>query len=288
MKSLSESVVIVCGIVRNAEKGLNHNIPVLNMFLSLCKDFRVFIYENDSKDKSKVLLKKWHESDPNRIHVSLNQINSSVTIPFQSNLEGANPFFSYKRISKMVSLRNKYMDYIEQQGWNGDFLMIVDLDVSKLYIESIVDSFKTDIDWDAVTAYGYSLSPRLKIRYHDTYALTELGDEFNAQTEDKIISLSEKYGKFNNTAAWIQVFSAFGGLAIYKFDAVKGLRYKVLKNSDKRVEVRCEHYSLYRQMFDRGYDRIFINPSMRLKYQSITIGIVLNYIKRLLRRILLC
>ena len=81
---------------------------------------------------------------------------------------------------------------------------------------------------------------------------------------------------------WIRVYSAFGGLAIYRFEAVKGLRYACpsLRNDDDRVEVKCEHYSLYKQMAERGYDKVFINPSMILKYQNLSIKIIFNSIKR--------
>lgn len=186
----------------------------------------------------------------------------------------------------MAWIRNRYMEYVELQDWKADYLMVVDLDVSRLYLEGILSSFETKIEWDAVCAFGYSVSPKLKKRYHDTYALTEWGDEKNAQTEKKIKNLADKYGKLKPTDNWIRVFSAFGGLAIYKFDAIKGLRYEAIANKDKRVEVRCEHFSMYNQMAERGYNHFYINPAMVLKYQDLTFGIVWNSFCRLIRKFL--
>ena len=114
MKRISESVLIICSIVRNAEQGLQKNIPVIVALCRQCKDYRVIVYENDSKDKTKLLLTEWAKLDPDRIHVLLNETDSSKTIPMQQSVM-CNPFFSHKRIDKMAALRNKYMEYIDSQ-----------------------------------------------------------------------------------------------------------------------------------------------------------------------------
>lgn len=277
---ISKKSIIVCGILRNAEKGLKKNIPVINTYCNSFRDYKVFIYENDSTDYSKDLLKAWQESDPLHVFISLNNTDASKTIPSAKEVGIVNPFFSKHRIKKMVTLRNYYMDFIEDNHWSADYLMVVDLDVASLYLEPIMSSFETDIEWDAVTALGYSLSPKLRRRYHDTYALTEYGDEKNPQTELKIKKLADKYGKLKAADEWPRVFSGFGGLAIYRFEAIKGLHYQLIENNDSRVEVRCEHYSIYKQMVERGYDKVYINPAMTLKYQDLTWKIVLNTIKR--------
>lgn len=267
--------VVVCGIVRDAEKGLKRNIPVISQFLSLCGDYRAFIYENDSKDQSKKLLQEWHQTDPQRIHISINDHIISKYIPIKT-LNNVNPFFSKERIEKMAMLRNKYMDYINEKGWTADYLMIVDLDVAHLFLDGIMSSFLTDRKWDAVTAFGYSTSPQLRRRYHDGYALTLWGDQGLAQKEESIIKNSYNLGNLKADDEWIRIFSGFGGLAIYRFETVKGLRYQVIDNDDPRVEVKCEHFSIYDQMIKNGYDRIYINPDMKLKYQDLNLKIILK------------
>lgn len=284
MKKASESTIIVCSIVRNAEKGLLRNIPVMSDFLKNFKDYRVFVYENDSIDQTKNLLEKWHSSDSKHVFISLNNTDPTNTIPSAQSVPGINPFFSHKRIDKMAHIRNQYMEYIDNNGWVGDYLLVVDLDVARLDCDCILSSFSKDLEWDAVTAFGYSTSPRFRRRYHDTYALTIWGDQQNPQTESKIKDYADLYGNLKPSDEWIRVASAFGGLAIYRFEAVKGLRYSfpALENNDPRVEVRCEHFSLYKQMIERGFDRFYINPAMVLKYQDLTFKIVLNRIKRYL------
>lgn len=246
------------------------------------KDYRVFVYENDSIDGTKDLLQQWHQNDPQKIHVSLNDNDSTKTIPSSNLVNGVNPFFSHRRIDKMAMLRNSYMEYIEKQKWEADYLIVVDLDVARICLDGILSSFESKQEWDAVTAFGYSIGPNLKRRYHDTYALTLFGEEDYPQTEQKVGSLAGLYSVIKGYGTWMRVFSAFGGLSIYRYEAVKGLRYAYpsLNNDDKRVEVRCEHYSLYKQMAERGYDKVFINPSMTLKYQDLNMMIILNSLKR--------
>ena len=276
---LKQKNLIVCGIVRNAERGLRKNIPVIQQLCSLFADYRVVMFENDSKDATKHLLSEWQDTDRERIHVFLKDTDGQQTTPHKSEVT-CNPFFSEKRISKMAALRNQYLDYIEAHGLEADYLMVVDLDVRNIDISGVLSSFITQQEWDVVTAFGYSISPKLRRRYHDTYALTELGEEKNPQTETQIKRLAEKYGRLAKRGDWVSVFSAFGGLAIYRFDCIRGLRYHVLPNNDERVEVHCEHFSLYWQMASRGKVRVFINPSMVIKYQGLSWGIILRSIRR--------
>ena len=276
---ISKKSIIICGIVRDAEKGLKRNVPVIEVFVQKFLDYKIIIFENDSIDNTKNILFNWKERSPEHIYICSEDKKAIKTIP-SSKTVNCNPFFSKKRISKMVALRNQYFDFIDNNQWEADYLMVVDLDVASLNLASILSSFSSNLDWDAVTAFGYSTAPNFKRRYHDTYALTEFCDEANPQTEHKINMLASKYGNLMNQDEWIRVFSAFGGLAIYKFEAIKGLRYLLLNNDDPNVEVRCEHFSIYKQMKERGYDKIYINPKMILKYQDLTFAIILNSIKR--------
>ena len=283
MNSHFDRTVIICSIVRNAEKGLKRNIPEIKRLCQMFEGYKVFVYENDSTDMTKKLLKEWHDSDPANVFVSLNDTSAQPTIPSVSDVPSINPFYSQKRIDKMAKLRNAYMQFVDDMGWSADYFVVVDLDVARISADNIMSSFVRE-DWDAVTAFGYSTSPKLKRRYHDTYALTELGDEENPQTEEKIIKNSKKYANLNNDNHWVRVFSAFGGLAIYRFESIKGVRYEALKNNDPRVQVKCEHYSIYYQMKRRGFDRVYINPAMSLKYQELSLKIMYNSLKRKMNR----
>ncbi len=285
MKKLNESNICICSIVRNAANGLNRNIPVINALCEIVKDFKLIVFENNSKDQTKKILRNWKREVGDNLILTMYDVEASVVIPSENDVI-SNPFFSQHRISKMAFLRNQYMTCLDQIGINFDYLIVVDLDVARLSLKGILSSFNFNRDWDAVIANGYSVSPKLCRRYHDTYALTLWGEQEQPQTERKIKELADKMGKMKKTDKWIRVVSGFGGFAIYRFEAVKGLRYQVLENDDKRVEVKCEHYSIYKQMIDRGYDRFYINPAMELKYQNLTFSIAWKSLKRRIKDVI--
>lgn len=266
IQKLSDSTIIICGIVRNCERGLKKNIPVIDKLCDLTKNYHVVLFENDSIDKTKQILKKW-QYKREHIHVLLDNFNI-VTIPLSRNIS-VNRFFSRTRIEKMALYRNKYFEYIEANNLSADYVIVVDLDVEKISLSGILNSFGKTQEWDAITANGYIYSPSamFRKRYNDSYALIECGMENMPQTEDYINKNQYKWGFLKSGMPMIRVFSAFGGLTIYRYDAIRNCKYKVLQNEDCRVEVRCEHFSLYMQMKEKGYDKVYINPAMKIKYR---------------------
>lgn len=262
---LSKSSIIICGIVRDCERGLKKNIPVIDKLCDLAEEYNVFIFENDSKDNTKFILEEWKKKRKN-IQISINDFKT-ITIPSKSIY--VNRFFSQERIGKMAKYRNKYLEYIEDNKLIADFVIVVDLDVDYINLDGILDSFGKKQEWDAITANGYIYSPSafFRKRYNDTYALIESGMENIPQTEDSINENRYKWAFLKSNMPAIRVFSAFGGLSIYKFEAIRNCRYSVIENGDNKVEVRCEHFSLCKQMSENGYDKVFINPQMKIRYR---------------------
>lgn len=285
MKEMIEQSIIMCGILRDAECSLRNNIPTINQTLSHFKDWKVIIFENDSIDNTKHILHEWKESQPDHIVILSDSIDNNALRPIGIKKDGVNPFFSCNRIAKMVYLRNRYMEYIEEFGLSADYLMVVDLDVVAFNSEDILRCFTQSDKWDVVTANGWSRGPNFLKRYHDTYAFTSLSNAFKTQTEKDIYSAGRYLWKVlkRNSKEYMEVFSAFGGIAIYKFKLIEGLKYNLLYNNDKRVEVRCEHYSLHKQMKERGSIRIMIDPKLKVKYQSVTARIVISKLLKSLR-----
>ena len=112
MKKIDQSSIIICSIVRNAEKRLRRNIPVVQEFCKYFANYRVIVYENDSTDNTKKILAEWVDRDSEHIVALMNILGAGKTIPSQNNVT-VNPFFSRNRIEKMACLRNQYMKYID-------------------------------------------------------------------------------------------------------------------------------------------------------------------------------
>ena len=81
MKDIEESSIIICSIVRDAEKGLKKNIPVIKELCKHFRDYQIIVYENDSTDDTKTLLQKWMEEDKQHVVALLNNTDSIKTIP---------------------------------------------------------------------------------------------------------------------------------------------------------------------------------------------------------------
>lgn len=270
--------IIVCGIIRNAGKHLKTNIPVIMDICSHFKDYKIVIYENGSVDQTKDILNSWHKANPNKVFILTGKYDAH---PIPSHSDGkCNPFFSKQRIKKMAALRNKYLEFVDDNKWNPDYMMVVDMDVAHISAGGFLSSFKLEENWDAVTAYGYSMSPTMKKRYHDTYALVEIGEEMTPQTEDSIYSKSLSFVDKLKKREPVLVYSAFGGLAIYHYEFIKGLKYQVIPNDDDRVESRCEHFSIYQQMRSNGHTKVYVNPMMEVKYQSVNFDLIIRTIRR--------
>jgi len=275
-KRLKESSVAICSIVRDCNANLTRNIPVVEKLRVLCGESKVIVFENDSIDGTKQTLLNWQQQS-NGVAVTTEDYNQQ-TIP--SSNKGVNRFFSASRIGKMAGFRNKYLEQLEQLNWEPDFVIIIDLDIKQFSIEGILHSIGLADYWDVVTAFGYAKSLFGGLDYYDTYALAELGDEYLSQTEQSIDRYQSKWGNLNKDMPLMAVYSAYGGLSIYKYQAIKNCRYSVVSNDDDRVEVRCEHFSLCQQIRDKGFDRIFVNPGMQLKYQGVNIDKLIRFIKR--------
>jgi hypothetical protein len=277
-EKLSKSTIIVCAIVRDCGKNLQKNIHTINEICDIAKQYHVIAFENDSIDNTKQMLRKWTENQKN-IYVLLNDFNST-TIPSQNTT--VNRFFSKARIEKMAKYRNYYLEYIETNKIEADYVIVVDLDVSKIYLDGILSSFGAEQDWDCIAANGYIYSPSVmfKKRYYDTYALIECGMEDIPQTEKKIKEAQYQWTFLKQGQPLIRVASAFGGLAIYKKEAISGCRYGVIDNMDDRIECRTEHVHLYWQMKKNGYDKIYINPAMYIRYQTQVVNTIRQIFKR--------
>lgn len=278
IQKVSLSKIIICGIVRDCAKNLKRNISTINKFCHLAADYKVIIFENDSKDDTKKVLNQWSKTEPNII-ITTNNYNTTRTIPKENSKISYNPYYSKSRIEKMSFYRNQYLDYIEKYKLSADFIIVVDLDVAKINFTGIINSFGQEREWDSISANGFSLSPKLFKRYHDAYALVEDGMEKKPQTEHTIQKNQNRFSFLKKGIPLIRVYSAFGGLAIYKFEAIKNCRYNVLLNHNQRVEVRCEHFGLHKQIHDKGYNKFYINPGMLIKYQKLTFKLIFKTIK---------
>ena len=277
---IKDKTIIFCGMVRDCASELFHNIKTIEKMGSYFSDYRIVIFENNSRDNTKNVIRQWMDRN-NRVLGLLNDFDESKykDIPKDSTYFLPN---SRRRIQKYVDYRNIYMEYLKKMNFKSDYTVIVDMDVHRIDVKGFITSFGNKLEWDVITANGYSTSPKLKRRYHDTYALCELGNEKGKQTVDDIIAYREIFSSLKKGMPFVRVFSAYGGLAIFKSSSLLSSRYSIIYNNYEGIEVRCEHFSLYKALAERGFDKVFINPNMEIHYQRISLKLLLKKVKDLI------
>lgn len=208
--------ILICGVAKNCESGFENiylNVLGLSKYF---KDYHVVVYENNSTDQTKNLYSCWAKCNPKITFLSEDLshefINSYV------------PRIGNYRTQFIARARNKVLDIALSEAYDDfKYVLNVDLDGFDLWnIDQIIDSIHNpQEDWDAIFANGS----------YDVYAFRSdqcsLGPELLGC--DLWMKIYPKYGKYLSQklqdGKWLKVNSAFGGLAIYKRDAIKKCHY---------------------------------------------------------------
>ena len=246
--------VLICGIARNIEKAIPNTIESIGKLGSNFSDYRVIIYENNSSDKTKEKFKKWAKKDRRVIFIS--EYVSKKKMAKQLSMGIVNRTELIARARNIVldkAMSKKFDDY--------KYVIWADLDFLEPWdVEHIVESIThPEKEWDAVFAYGaydlFALRTEewpvgfelVGLHYWDQ--LDQIRNEFVLQKEDP----------------WKKVYSAFGGIGIYKRDAIKGCRYSgVVTNDLEKVTARWLEKARDKKgvIFLDKYDELLLNEKI--------------------------
>jgi hypothetical protein len=250
-KLLSKNIIIVA-LARDCEKFINSDIYALKKATYFFNNVHWLIIESDSSDKTSELL-----------HTLSNNISNFRFITL-GNLSNKMP----KRTSRIAHCRNKYLDEITNNVlYKGiDYVMVADIDGmnNKLTPDGLLSCWKRN-DWDVCTANQAGPYYDIWALRHKEWCPGDCWSEFNF-LQDKGLSyrdalfsaIHSRMITISEDEPWIEVDSAFGGLAVYK---KKSLQNTVYIGLDKDGEEVCEHVHLHAQIKESG-GSIFINPKL--------------------------
>lgn len=247
--------IIIAALAKNCEESLRTNIPLIEKLRTQFLWSQVVVVENDSIDGTKNLLNDW-KINYNNVTIISNDYGIK-TIPDKSDLI-LNPMTSYQRIDNMVSYRNLYLDYINEIEHPIDLVIIIDIDVIKISLTGLINVINTfNNTTGAVFSNGMSLMKTpfgLSQIYYDTFAVWEYPffNEFSYSTE----SLSRTFKSINKNikkSPLYGIISAFGGVGVYNYNAIKNLRYKTVLNPLNQQEAICEHIPFNQEIIKRGF-----------------------------------
>lgn len=240
-----KSSVLICGLARNIETNFLYLTKRIEKIGSFFDNYSVFLYENDSSDNTKNLLKKWAKENKNV------NIESETLKKIRHEQD-----HSLQRRIDMADYRNKYIEFLN--GKNFDYVIVLDTDVIGGYsYEGILHSLSFGFDVTASNSVLCRYRPSnegmvFEKLYYDSWAFRHFNhEEKHDDQEINLMNLQKGLMPF-------EVFSAFGGLCIYKDKILQEGKYFY-------NETDCDHVTLHKQMRQDGY-KIFVNPSQIVLY----------------------
>ncbi|CAK0855548.1 unnamed protein product [Prorocentrum cordatum] len=256
----AEVKVVFAGLVRDAGESIIPAYVALKVLARQFKDYHFFVLENDSRDQTKRWLRVASERDPRFECKSENLM--------LGNDRGVEP----SRFQRMAALRNRLLDWIgefvqQSSGW--DLIVMVDFDIFKYGPFAISShSFFSLLgrketarrEWDMVCANGLYKTENKDVPYgmYDCFAFrTKKNDTFNAgdcpRDKEQGMKLWAGYDL-------VPVHSCFGGMAVYRSEALFQCRY------DPGV-YDCEHVPLHQCMRKHGSEnRMFMDTMLTTAY----------------------
>lgn len=296
----SREKILICGVAKNVERAIPITIKSIEALGACFEDYEVIIYENNSCDKTKEKFRAWSDKNSKVTFISE---NISQHLPRTEMIARA------RNIVLDVAMKSKYDDF--------KYLLMADLDfLHEWDIQGILSSFSFDEDWDAIAANGILLKTALPFikpgSYVDYYAFRDetypLGPEL-LNSYWLILTDRGKDRRFTLLPSdpFYKVYSAFGGLAIYKRSSIKECKYSGSVTEDMKIFTKeimetygnkycaqineyfqdnqnrdsfkkgilrfrgtavCEHCALYASMALKGHNKIFINPRMIMVYEE--------------------
>lgn len=256
MKNLT---VVFTGLCINIEEKVDSLKTRIEYLGSFFKDYRVVIFENDSKDRTRTLLKEWSTNNK-RVHIVPCPEDDECKLKYLPAVRYGT--MSDTRMKRMADYRNRTITYILKHFNDFDCVAVMDLDIKgPISVDGIANSFGYYGEWDSISAYGINgitLSMGRGI-YYDLIAYKDKDYDIN-QNRFHVIPIMIKTAILNKRGYTpFKVKSGFAGMALYKMDVFKnGITYSPLDGEG----YTCEHVMIHNNMIQKGYDKIYINPNM--------------------------
>lgn len=252
LKPLEQSFVLIVGIARNCERTLERDLERLAAAFAAARQLAFLVVESDSSDGTVRLLQRLALQQSRFAYQALGVLADHLP----------------QRTARIAYCRNRYLQALSHEpGYRDvDLVVVADLDgVNTLISPSAVQSCWCHADWDVCTA-------NQKGPYYDIWALRHplwspndcwkqvsfLSAQGLGQFRTLVTAVYGRMIRVSPSASWIEVDSAFGGLALYRRACLDRVSYEGIDATGSEV---CEHVALHQQIRAAG-GRILINPAL--------------------------
>ena len=250
-KPISQAEILIAGPARNNADTVATEVGTLLSSVAGFKKSYCLVVESDSTDSTLDDLEQLQKALPSFDYISLGHLAKKMP----------------RRTERLAFARNRILDEVRNNPkYAGvDYVVMADLDGINRSItrEKIEACWQLNSPWDVITAIQSE-------RYYDIWALRHPDwnpiDCFTQRSRLESIIGKEAANNLAvkakqvvlPSAGMIEVDSAFGGLGIYKRDALLAGRYIGLDDAGNEA---CEHIRFHADLRKAGY-RIFINCAL--------------------------
>lgn len=248
----AELEVAVVGVIRNSARFLVCELERMRSATATFGKVHVLLIESDSTDTTLKLLRDAAHHWPALRYLSLGQLREQLP----------------QRTARIAHCRNAYLDELAHNPLYAgvSHVIVADLDrvCGDLTAQALASCWSFAQDWGACTANQGD-------HYYDIWALRHEvwcpGDAWQdharllpllGEPEATNVALFSRMVHIASDRPLIEVQSAFGGLAVYRREALLSARYAGLDADGREV---CEHVTLHAAMRGAGW-RIYINPAL--------------------------
>jgi len=244
--------VLIVGLARNVAGRIERNVKRLQAAAAIFGDVQTLVIESDSSDNTVDQLQK--------------MANSATSFRFRSlgNLRKNHPV----RCERLAICRNAYLDELRDNPAYRDVthLIVSDMDGVSRHLTSsaLASCWHQHEPWSACTANQADFYYDVWTLRHPVWCPGDCWQEYQrllpivGKRVAKELTVYSRMIHVHRNAAMIEVESAFGGLAVYKREAILEARYRGVRPDGTEV---CEHVALCEQMRAAGH-RIFLNPAL--------------------------
>jgi len=245
------SEVVVVGIVKDISKNIQIDYSNFKNALKRFERVKWFLVESNSNDASIYELEKLSKSDADFKYVSISESPSEES-----------------RFLGMARARNVYLDELRSNSEYSkcNYVVVADFNnLNNLINSRAIDSCFTRDDWDVCCANQDGPYYDIWALRHPLWSPNDCWQELEflrkyVKFPERALyaALQSRMIKIPKDSEWIEVESAFGGLAIYKREIVNESNYSAYDDSGK---ITCEHvpFNLGLRLNNK---RILINPAL--------------------------
>ena len=244
--------VVFAGLARNIELQMQLNAARLAQTFERCKEAVLVVLENNSQDKTRLVLENLRANNSNRVFL-LGQNDSEPDLRD----------FSQQRIHRMARYRAEIQSFVRANFSDWDLLVLIDLD---MWGGWSMDGLMTSLAWgpfDVMGSNGRARDHRGLVQYDRWAFMFHSWEEEWSTRQD---SSMEWFFYWNppRGAKPVQCLSVFGGLAVYSMPAYLAGEYGSHIQIEGQARGCVEHAAFHYSLVGQGYGGIYLNPSQRV------------------------